>query len=127
MSKTPIVLLALILVACSSIPPSSGSNALATASIQTITPSPGAEVASTAVIKAEIQYAIENFDSRSEYYLAPLFASKEGLGRTFNELERISDAWKLTQPSGTVHVQYPIAREWRSRSLVKPARLNFKI
>ena len=79
------------------------------------------------VIEAEIEYSIENFQPGSEYYLAPLFASNEGPGRTFNEFQRITDGRKLTQPSGTIHLEYPIAWELRSRLLARPIRLNFKI
>ena len=82
---------------------------------------------STDVIEADVQYVIENFDPRAEYYLAPLFASNEGAGRTFNEFQRITDGWKITQPSGIIHVRYPVAREWRNPSLAKPVRMNFKI
>jgi len=128
MPKTGTALLTLLLtVACSTTTAVPASSAVATATIKAITPTADTQVASTAVIEADIEYTIENFDPRSEYYLAPLFASNKGPGITFNEFERITDGWKLSQPSGTVHVRYPIAREWRSPSLVKPVVVNFKI
>jgi hypothetical protein len=128
MPKTASLLLMLIVVACATAPtPLPTSTAAATASIQHLAPPSGSEVRSSDVIEADIQYVIENFDSRTEYYLAPLFASNEGPGRTFNEFERITDGWKITESSGIIHVRYPVAREWRSPSLAKPVRMNFKI
>jgi len=105
----------------------SDSNAIATAVIKAITPHSDTDVPSTAVIEADIEYEIANFDQRAEYYLAPLFDSNEGPGRSFNEFQRITDGWKLTKPSGTVYIRYPIAREWRSSLLATPVRVNFKI
>jgi hypothetical protein len=128
MPKNLTALLALLFtVACSTTTAPPASSAVATATIKAITPPADTEVSSTAFIEADIEYVIENFDPRSEYYLAPLFASNEGPGRTFNEFQRITDGWKLSQPSGTVHVRYSIAREWRSPSLAKPVLMNFKI
>jgi hypothetical protein len=122
-----ILLCVLTLVACSTTPTPVASSATATAALKAITPPPETEVPSTGVVEGDIEYMITNFDPRSEYYLAPLFESIEGSGTAFNEFHRITDGWKLTQPSGTIHVTYPIAREWRSPSLRKPVRMNFKI
>jgi len=128
MSRTASALLTLIIVACSTAPtPLPTSTAVATATVVKLTPPPGSEVRSTDVIEADVQYVIENFDSRREYYLAPLFASNDGAGRTFNEFQRITDGWKITRSSGIIHVRYPVAREWRSSSLAKPVKMNFKI
>lgn len=128
MSKNVAAMLALLLmVACSTATTPPASSAVAKAAIKSITPPANSEVASTASIEAEIEYSIENFDPRSEYYLAPLFASNEGPGRTFNEFQRFTDGWKLSKPAGTVHLRYPIAREWRSPSLARPVVMNFKI
>lgn len=128
MQKSLSVLPILIVLACSTAPaPLATSEAVARASIENLTPPSGSIVTSNQVIEADIQYVIENFDPLEEYYLAPLFASNEGPGRTFNAFKRISDGWKITQPSGRIRVRYPVAREWRSPSLAKPVRMSFKI
>jgi hypothetical protein len=128
MQKILTVLPIVIVLACSSAPvPPSTSEAVATASIEKVTPPSGSIVTANQVIEAEIQYVIENFDPRTEYYLAPLFASNQGSGTAFNSFDRITDGWRLTQPSGRIRVRYPVAREWRSPMLAKPVRMNFKI
>lgn len=129
MARTAFALIALINFACSTAPTAAApSNAVAIVTIEAIMPPPGAEIGPKTVIEADIRYVIENFDPRSEYYLAPLFVSNEGSGMTFNEFRRITDGWKLTQPSGIVRVQYPIhfaARtQWSYRSRILRRQLG---
>src|SRR5437879_1488204 len=127
MKTTPSIIVSFLFVACASTQAPAVPGSTASATIKAITPRAGAEIDARTVFEADIDYAIANFNSESEYYLAPLFDSTEGAGRTFNEFEHITDAWKLNQPSGTVHVRYPIAREWRNPSLARPVGLTFKV
>lgn len=122
-----VILLCAAVVGCATNSGPSAPDSLATVNIRSITPQAGSAVDATSVIQAEIEYTISNFQPQAEYYLAPLFESTEGPGRTFNEFERVTDGWKLTQASGTVQIQYAIAREWRNASLARPVRVTFKV
>jgi hypothetical protein len=82
-------------------------------------------VNSATVIDAEIGYAITNFNTNSEYYLAPLFDSSERAGSTFNEYDRLTDRMRVPTSSGTLRLRHPIVKEWRSGKLRKPIRVRF--
>lgn len=97
--------------------------AKATVEVMNLAPAPGSTVDERTVLTADVRYSIENFQSGADYYVAPLFASTEGEGSTFNELERFSDAPRLASPTGTVAFRYPIDRELRDAKLARPIRV----
>ncbi|HWS73058.1 MAG TPA: hypothetical protein VN605_13145 [Thermoanaerobaculia bacterium] len=76
---------------------------------------------------AEISYSIEHYKPGVDYYVAPLFASTEGSGRTFNMFDRIADSPRISAAEGTVKVRYPVARELRSAQLARPVKLWFYV
>jgi len=126
MRKAIASLLTLLALACTSTGTAPADDqARASVTIASIHPSAGDPVNGSSVLEAQIDYSITGFNAGSEYYLAPLFDSTEGPGNTFNEYERLTDGIKITASSGSLHLRYPIAREWRNPKLAKPVRVRF--
>jgi len=117
----------LLAVSCASTSNSPTTPATATVTINRINPRAGETVDFASVIDAEVEYSITNFSPSAEYFIAPLFDSTEGRGHTFNEYVRISDAPRISVPSGVVRFRYPISKEWQNRKLAKPVRLTFYV
>ena len=107
-------------VADRSLPPST-----ATIELVSISPAAGSAIDERTVLVAEIRYAIEHFQPRTDYYIAPLFAENDGDGKTFNAFDRIDEGTRITTPSGTATIRYGIARELRSSKLARPVRVFF--
>jgi hypothetical protein len=99
--------------------------AVAEVQLVNISPVPGAELTTKTVLVAEIKYAIQNYKPPVDYYVAPVFASTDGAGMTFNMSDRISDSQRIVSPQGTVTVRYPVARELGSPQLAQPVKLWF--
>ena len=97
--------------------------AKAVVEVSNLAPAPGAELTERSVLSADVAYVIENFQSGVDDYLAPLFASSDGDGVTFNELVRISDAPRLATAKGRLSFRYPVDRELRSANLARPVRV----
>jgi hypothetical protein len=116
------------LIACSTNPYASDpKGSVAELSIRSIRPASGTTLVDASVLQAEIGYTITGFDAASEYYVAPLFDSNKGEGHTFNEFERLTDGWRVTTPSGSIQVSYPVGRELRSAQLARPVRVKFYV
>jgi len=130
---TSILFLLLAIQGCSSTdvhpppPPWVGAAPVATVTVKTVDPTPGTVVNPRSVIDAEIEYSITSFDRSQELYLVPLFDSTESKIVTFNSYQRITDALRITAPSGTAHVRYAIGREWHSGRLAMPVRVRFSL
>ena len=130
MKKPLSAILAILAVACASVPANgttAGNKSRATVSVVSLLPPQGEVMNGNTVIEAEIRYAIDGFRADAEYYLAPLFDSTAGEGRTFNKYDRVTDGQRITAPSGTLRIRYPIAREWSDGKLAKPVRVSFYI
>jgi hypothetical protein len=129
MSRVTAILLALFVASGCVTGSARPSDPPATAEVRLLSMSPpsGSDISTDTVLLAEIEYAIENFKPGVHYYVAPLFASTERSGTTFNMLDRIADAPKIAQPTGTVTVRYSISRELESRNLQRPVTLWFYV
>lgn len=99
--------------------------ATATVELLSISPVAGSAVDERTVLVAELRYSIEHFQPHADDYLAPLFDSTEGPGRSFNAFDRIDEGTRLTGPAGTVTIRYGIARELRSPKLARPIRVSY--
>jgi len=99
--------------------------AVARVELLSISPVTEATVTRDTVLVADIKYSIQNYQQGVDYYIAPLFASNRGSGQTFNELDRIAQATRVTAPEGTIRVRYGIARELQSTQLERPIRVWF--
>lgn len=99
--------------------------AVAEVQLVSIAPVPGSELTAKTVLVAEIEYAIQNFKPPVDYYVAPVFASAERAGVTFNMLDRISDSPRIVSPQGTITVRYPVVRELGSPQLAHPVKVWF--
>jgi len=97
--------------------------AKAVVTAENVTPAPGSAVTDATVFSADVRYSIENFQPGTDYYIAPLFASNKGERHTFNALDRISEAPRITQPEGELALRYPIRRELRHTDLARPVRI----
>ena len=93
--------------------------------IDNISPAAGSQLTESTVLVAEIKYSIDHFQPRAEYYIAPLFASNRGTDVTFNEYEQLTEGTRISVPTGTIVVRYPLIRELRSSQLARPIRLWF--
>jgi hypothetical protein len=91
--------------------------------IGTVTPEAGSQLTKASEFTAEVTWSIENFQPEADYYIAPVFASKEGEGRTFNEAEGFKDDYRVPARSGSVTIRYPVARELESPQLARPVRI----
>src|ERR1019366_789840 len=107
--------------------PIDSQRSIAQVTVKSITPTPGADLNERSTIRAQIEYTITPFDPGAEYYLAPLFDSTEGLGHTFNELERFTDGVRLTGASSALPFSYSVARELQSPRLARPIRVSFYV
>ena len=75
-----------------------------------ITPPPGSKVDAGTVIKAELEYRIQEYEPKTTHYaLAPLFENAEG-GGPFNHLARAMDGKVLREEAGTVKVTLVLPR-----------------
>lgn len=92
-----------------------------------IAPPAGTTVDATTALTAEIKYSIDHFEPATNYYIAPLFASKRGNGNTFNAYDRLDEGTPITTAVGTVTIRYGIARELRSPELARPVRVWFYV
>jgi len=100
--------------------------AIAHVELQSVTPEQGAELTKTTVVEVHIRYSIQNYEPKVNYYVAPLFASKEP-GITFNEFDRLTEGTPITRAEGTVTVRHAVARELRSPRLARPIKLWFYV
>lgn len=98
----------------------------ATLTIKSFTPAAGTTVRSRTILRAEIEYRIDNFDPRATYVIAPFFDHVNGV-ETFNEIPASLDAKHLKEMSGVVKLTYPISREWASGYLAKPIKVVYRI
>jgi hypothetical protein len=97
--------------------------ATATLTLGTVSPAAGSPLTKASVFAAEVTWSIENFQPEVDYYIAPLFASKEGPGMTFNMAEGFEDNYRIPARSGSVTIRYPVARELESPQLARPVRI----
>lgn len=127
MKKMTVAFFALVTLAgcASGVVDPAAPEAVAHVELVNIEPPAGSIVSQNTVLIAEIQYSVENFNPRVNYYLAPLFASTHGTDQTFNAHDRITQSTPVTSPSGTVIIRYRIEREWRSSELERPVRVWF--
>lgn len=104
MLRTTMILLALLVVSGCATGTARSTDPAAAAEVRLISMSPaiGSQISSATVIVAELEYTIRNFKPGVHYYVAPLFASTKGVGTTFNMLDRIADAPKITADAGSV-------------------------
>ncbi len=118
-------LLTLVLAACAtgaadrSLP-----EATATVEVTNLAPAPGSLLTESSVLSADVKYSITNFQPSAHYYVAPLFASTEGEGRTFNAADRMTEFPRLTTAVGTIEIRYAVHRELRNRNLAHPVRIS---
>ena len=129
MTRTTVILLALLVASGCATGAARPSDPPATAEVRVISMSPanGSEISNATVIVAELEYQIQNFKPSVHYYVAPLFASAKGEGTTFNMLDRLADAPQISQPTGTVSIRYSVARELGSKDLQRPVTLWFYV
>jgi len=129
MTRVTAILLALLVTSGCATGAAGPSDPPAKAEVRLLSMSPpnGSDISNDTVLLAEIEYSIENFNPGVHYYVAPLFASTKGSGTTFNMLDRIADAPKISQPTGTLTVRYPISRELKSNNLQRPVTLWFYV
>jgi hypothetical protein len=92
--------------------------------LRSITPAPGATVDKDTVLNAVFEYSIDATKAWMDiYYIAPQFdAVTEG---TFNALVQFKDGPKITKPSGTIEVKYPILKEFDDPRLAKPIKVHY--
>jgi hypothetical protein len=116
----------LLLASCASGTVSPGAPAaFAHVELVGLSPSAGSDVREDTELVADIKYRIEGFRPGVDYYIAPLFASTKGAGMTFNMLDRIADAAKVSVPEGQITVRYRIRRELASPQLARPLTVWF--
>lgn len=96
---------------------------MATLEVTNLAPAPGSALTTSSVLTADVAYIIEGFQPGVDYYLAPLFASREGEGTTFNETDRLSDSPRLTAATGRLAVRYSLRKELESDELAVPVRI----
>jgi len=97
--------------------------AIATLTAGTVSPAAGSQLTKASVFAAEVTWSIDNFQPAVDYYIAPVFASKEGAGRTFSMVEGFKDDYRIPAPSGSVTIRYAVARELASPDLARPVRI----
>lgn len=91
--------------------------------VRSIAPAAGSTIGADSVLVVDVAYSIENFRPGVDYYLAPVFASNEGDGITFSEVDRFSDNFRIPAATGSTTIRYPMAREVRSKQLARPVRV----
>jgi hypothetical protein len=119
-------LLALLVTSCAS----GVTSPKATASkgrvvLLTLSPLAGSQVDEQTELVAEIDYRIEGFKPGVDYYIAPLFASTDRPGASFNKLNHVSESRQVSAPQGRITVRYPIRRELGSANLAHPVTVWF--
>ena len=93
--------------------------------ITSITPSPGATITRSTVLKVTLDYSIDRTKwIRDTYYILPLFDSTES-GHPFNALDRLVDGFPIKEASGVVEYEYGIKGEWDAGQLAKPVVVRF--
>ncbi len=96
-----------------------------TAKVEVVSVAPvvGSVLTEDAVFVVNVTYTIENFQGSGDYYLAPVFASNRGRGRTFSMVDGFADTHRIADPAGSATLRYPVAREMRSGQLARPVRI----
>jgi len=97
--------------------------ATATLTAGTISPAAGSQLTKVSVFSAEVTWSIENFQPDVDYYIAPVFASKEGDRTTFSMVEGFKDDYRIPARAGSVTIRYAVARELESPQLARPIRI----
>jgi len=98
-------------------------HATATITTGTVSPAAGSELTKATVFSAEVTWSIENFQPTADYYIAPVFASKEGDRTTFSMVNDFQDNYRIPANSGSATIRYPVARELESPQLARPIRI----
>ena len=96
--------------------------ATATLTIATISPAADSQLTKASVFATGVTWSIENYQPNVDYYIAPVFASKEGDGRTFS-IADFEDDYRIPARSGSTTIRYPVARELESPQLSRPVRI----
>ena len=122
---TLFLLIAFFLSGCATSAVQSNPQSTATVQIVSIVPPAGSTVNADTTLVAELDYAIENFDSSAHYYVTPQFDSTEGAGRTFNAFTGPTSGSRLRSASGRLRIAHPIRPEWSHPWLAKPVRVTF--
>ena len=91
-----------------------------------IEPAAGAALVQDTVLVADIHYSIENFQPRAHYYVAPQFASNDGVDQTFSA-GHLLQSTRITSPTGTLTLRHSVAHELRSPQLARPIKLWFYV
>lgn len=88
-----------------------------------VSPAAGSQLTKASVFSAQVTWSIENFQPNAGYYIAPVFASKEGENATFNMAESFEQCYRVRTASGSATIGYPVARELDSPQLSRPVRI----
>jgi hypothetical protein len=125
-SNSWLAVLALLAFSCASgVASPDAPAATAHVALLSLSPPAGSQVDEHTELVAEIEYRIDGFKPGVDYYIAPLFASTKGSGTTFNMLDHIADAPKVSTPEGRMTVRYPVRRELGSTQLARPVTVWF--
>ena len=116
----------LLLLGCTTTPgvvDKSKPESTATLTLGAVEPAAGSQLTKASVFTAEVTWSIENFQPAADYYVAPVFASKEREGMTFSMVDSFKDNYRIPASSGSVTIRYPVARELESPQLARPIRI----
>src|SRR4051794_39421182 len=69
--------------------------ATATLTAGTVSPAASSQLTKASVFTAEVTWLIDNFQPDVDYYIAPVFASKEGDRTTFSMVEGFKDDYRI--------------------------------
>ena len=95
-----------------------------TIEIVSLTPEAGSQIDRNVVIKAELRFSIANFQrKKNRYSISIQFMDSSTRASTFSSGE--ANTAQILEPSGTVHMEYPINAVWDDPKLRKPVTFYF--